>query len=141
MFFPLPGLNAEVTYSLAEPINGCFSIEEATGVLRLEKPLKESQASSMNLTVCAQDRGVPHSLSSLATITVSVVNLKEYLPVFRDTEYIVEVQEDVAVDTEVLNLALLTREGVQGTETKYEITNGNDQGKFRLHSNTGMWAI
>lgn len=141
MFPPNPGLNAEVVYSLAEPANGYFSVEEATGVIRLEKPLKESQASSMNLSVCAKDKGFPHSLSSLATVTVSVVDLKEYLPVFLDTEYVVVVQEDVAVGTEVLNLSLLTRDSVQGTEIKYEIMNGNDHGKFRLHSNTGMWTV
>ncbi|XP_042309716.1 protocadherin Fat 2 [Sceloporus undulatus] len=135
------GHNAEVVYSLAESANGHFSIEETTGVIRLEKPLIELQASALELTVCATDRGLPDSLSSLATVAVSVVDLKEYLPVFLDSEYVVVVQEDVAVGTEVLNLSSLTRESAQGTEIKYEITNGNDHGKFRLHSSTGILYV
>ncbi|KAH0629857.1 hypothetical protein JD844_012285 [Phrynosoma platyrhinos] len=135
------GHNAEVVYSLAESANGHFSIEDTTGVIRLEKPLRELQASALELTVCATDRGSPDSLSSLATVAISVVDLKEYLPVFLDSEYVVVVQEDVAVGTEVLNLSLLTRESAQDTEIKYEIMTGNDHGKFRLHSSTGILYV
>lgn len=123
-------------YHLAESANGHFSIDEVTGVIRLEKPLKESH-SVLELTVLAKDRGVPQSLSSFTTVSVSVVDLKEYLPVFLNTEYLVEVKENVAVGTEVLNLSTLTRATVANTEIRYEITNGNDLGKFRLHSTTG----
>ncbi|XP_061473408.1 protocadherin Fat 2 [Rhineura floridana] len=135
------GLNAEVVYSLAESANGHFSIEETTGVIRLEKPLKESQVTALELIVCATDKGFPRPLSSLATITVSIVDLKEYLPIFLDTEYVVVVQEDVALGTEILNISSLTRDSAQGTEIKYEIMNGNDHGKFRLHSNTGILYV
>lgn len=138
--FPL-GSNAEVVYSLAESADGYFSIEEATGIIRLEKPLKESQLSTLELTVCAMDRGFPHSLSSFATVTVSVVDLKEYLPVFLESEYVVVVQEDVAVDAEILNLSSLMREGGQDVEIKYEIVNGNEHGKFRLHPHTGKGTV
>ncbi|XP_077182634.1 protocadherin Fat 2 isoform X2 [Paroedura picta] len=135
------GSNAEIVYSLAESANGHFSIEEATGVIRLEKPLKESQVSTLELTVCATDKGFPHSLSSFATVSVSVVDLKEYLPVFQDSEYVVAVQEDMAVGTEVLNLSSLMRDGAQDAEIKYEIVNGNAHGKFRLNPHTGILFV
>ncbi|XP_054832337.1 protocadherin Fat 2 [Eublepharis macularius] len=138
---PDEGSNAEVIYSLAESVNGHFSIEETTGVIRLEKPLKESQVSTLELTVCAMDKGFPHSLSSFATVAVSVVDLKEYLPVFLDSEYVVVIQEDVAVGTKILNLSSLMRDGSQDTEIKYEIVNGNEHGKFRLHPNTGILYV
>lgn len=133
----LPGLNAEVVYSLSDSANGHFSIEETTGVIRLEKPLKDSQHSAFELTVCATDRGTPEPLSALGTVTVSVVDLNEYLPVFLAPEYVAMVKEDVAVGTEVLNLSALTRDNAENTEIKYEIVNGNDHGKFQLNSNTG----
>uniref|UniRef100_A0A8C8AII7 FAT atypical cadherin 2 n=1 Tax=Otus sunia TaxID=257818 RepID=A0A8C8AII7_9STRI len=131
------GLNAEVVYSLSDSANGHFSIEETTGVIRLEKPLKDSQHSAFELTVCATDRGTPEPLSALGTVTVSVVDLNEYLPVFLAPEYVAMVKEDVAVGTEVLNLSALTRDNAENTEIKYEIVNGNDHGKFQLNSNTG----
>ncbi|KFV61323.1 Protocadherin Fat 2, partial [Dryobates pubescens] len=135
------GLNAEVVYSLPDSANGHFSIEETTGVIRLEKPLKDSQHSAFELTVCATDRGTPQPLSALGTVTVSVVDLNEYLPVFLAPEYVAMVKEDVAVGTEVLNLSALTRDNAENTEIKYEIVNGNDHGKFQLNSNTGALYI
>uniref|UniRef100_U3ICD8 FAT atypical cadherin 2 n=1 Tax=Anas platyrhynchos platyrhynchos TaxID=8840 RepID=U3ICD8_ANAPP len=135
------GPNAEVIYSLSDSANGHFSIEETTGVIRLEKPLKDSQHSAFELTVCATDRGSPEPLSALGTVTVSVVDLNEYLPVFLAPEYVAMVQEDVAVGTEVLNLSALTRDNTENTEIKYEIVNGNDHGKFQLNSNTGALYI
>ncbi|OWK59504.1 Protocadherin Fat 2 [Lonchura striata] len=135
------GLNAEVVYSLSDSANGHFSIEETTGVIRLEKPLKDSQHSAFELTVCATDRGTPQPLSSLGTVTVSVVDLNEYLPVFLAPEYVAMVKEDVAVGTEVLNLSVLTRDNAENNEIKYEIVNGNDHGKFQLNSNTGALYI
>uniref|UniRef100_A0A8C2T5B4 FAT atypical cadherin 2 n=1 Tax=Coturnix japonica TaxID=93934 RepID=A0A8C2T5B4_COTJA len=135
------GLNAEVVYSLSDSANGHFSIEETTGVIRLEKPLKDSQHSAFELTVCATDQGTPQPLSALGTVTVSVVDLNEYLPVFLAPEYVAMVKEDVAVGTEVLNLSALTRDNTENTEIKYEIVNGNDHGKFQLNSNTGALYI
>uniref|UniRef100_A0A8C3S0B0 FAT atypical cadherin 2 n=1 Tax=Chelydra serpentina TaxID=8475 RepID=A0A8C3S0B0_CHESE len=135
------GCNAEVIYSLTDSADGHFSIEETTGVIRLEKPLKDTQISAFELTVCATDRGSPRPLSALTTVTVSVVDLTEYLPVFLSTEYVAVVTEDVAVGTEVLNLSTLTRDGVENTEIKYEIVNGNDHGKFQINSNTGILYV
>ncbi|CAM5159687.1 unnamed protein product [Natator depressus] len=135
------GCNAEVIYSLTDSADGHFSIEETTGVIRLEKPLKDTQISAFELTVCATDRGSPRPLSALTTVTVSVVDLTEYLPVFLSTEYVATVTEDVAVGTEVLNLSTLTRDGAENTEIKYEIVNGNDQGKFQINSNTGILYV
>ncbi|NWX47495.1 FAT2 protein, partial [Steatornis caripensis] len=135
------GLNAEVVYSLSDSANGHFSIEETTGVIRLEKPLKDSQHSAFELTVRATDRGTPEPLSALGTVTVSVVDLNEYLPVFLAPEYVAMVKEDVAVGTEVLNLSALTRDNAENTEIKYEIVNGNDHGKFQLNPNTGALYI
>ncbi|PKK21808.1 FAT atypical cadherin 2 [Columba livia] len=135
------GPNAEVVYSLSDSANGHFSIEETTGVIRLEKPLKDSQHSAFELTVRATDRGTPEPLSALGTVTVSVVDLNEYLPVFLAPEYMAMVKEDVAVGTEVLNLSALTRDNAENTEIKYEIVNGNDHGKFQLNSNTGALYI
>lgn len=130
-----------MVYSLFDSANGHFSIEETTGVIRLEKPLKDSQHSAFELTVCATDRGTPEPLSALGTVTVSVVDLNEYLPVFLAPEYVAMVKEDVAVGTEVLNLSALTRDNAENTEIKYEIVNGNDHGKFQLNSNTGKTIL
>lgn len=129
------GANARVVYSLTESADGQFSIDATSGVIRLEKPLQVRPSSAVELTVRASDLGTPIPLSALGTVTVSVVSLEDYLPIFLNTEHSTQVPEDAPIDMEVLHLATLTRPGSE--KTGYHIMGGNEQGKFRLDTHTG----
>ncbi|KAJ1128407.1 hypothetical protein NDU88_006786 [Pleurodeles waltl] len=135
---PDEGVNAEVRYTLTTSANGHFSIEESTGVVHLEKPLEDMQLSTVELTVCAMDQGVSNPLSSFATISISIVDLGTYRPVFSCAEYSVAVLENTPFGSEVLNLVNIMREGTESAEIKYEILSGNEQMKFRLDTKTGV---
>ena len=124
-----------MVYSLADSAEGHFSIEATTGVIRLEKPLRVRPQAALQLTVRASDLGTPIPLSTLGTVTVSVVGLEDYLPLFLNTEHSVQVPEDAALGTEVLQLATLTRPGSE--KTGYRMVSGNEQGRFRLDARTG----
>lgn len=117
---------------------GHFSIEPTTGVIRLEKPLRVRPQAALQLTVRASDLGTPIPRSTLGTVTVSVVGLEDYLPVFLNTEHSVRVPEDARLGTEVLQLATLTRPGSE--KTGYHLVSGNEQGRFRLDARTGESA-
>lgn len=117
---------------------GHFSIEATTGVIRLEKPLRVRPQAALQLTVRASDLGAPTPLSTLGTVTVSVVGLEDYLPVFLSTEHSVRVPEDAPPGAEVLQLATLTRPGSE--KTGYHLVSGNEQGRFRLDARTGESA-
>lgn len=132
------GSNAQVVYSLTDSAEGHFSIEATTGVIRLEKPLRVRPQAALLLTVRASDLGTPTPLSTLGTVTVSVVGLEDYLPVFLNTEHSVQVPEDTPLGTEVLQLATLTRPGAE--KTGYRMVSGNEQRRFRLDARTGERA-
>ncbi|KAM9693635.1 protocadherin Fat 2 [Trichechus inunguis] len=136
---PDQGTNAQVVYSLTGSAQGHFSIEATTGVIRLEKPLRDRPQAVLELTVRASDLGTPTPLSTLGTVTVSVVGLEDYLPVFLSTEHNVRVPENTHPGTEVLHLATLTRPGAD--KTNYHIVSGNEQGRFRLHAHTGILYV
>ena len=127
-----------MVYSLTDSAEGHFSIEATTGVIRLEKPLRVRPQAALELTVRASDLGTPIPLSTLGTVTVSVVGLEDYLPVFLNTEHSVQVPEDAHRGTEVLRLATLTRPGAE--KTGYRVVSGNEQGRFRLDARTGETA-
>lgn len=133
------GANAQVVYSLPDSAEGHFSIEATTGVIRLEKPLRVGPQAALQLTVRASDLGTPIPLSTLGTVTVSVVGLEDYLPVFLNTEHSVQVPEDALLGMEVLQLATLTRPGSE--KTGYRMVSGNEQGRFRLDARTGERAV
>lgn len=124
-----------MVYSLTDSAEGHFSIEATTGVIRLEKPLRVRPQEALELTVRASDLGTPIPLSTLGTVTVSVVGLDDYLPVFLNTEHSVQVPEDAQLGTEVLRLATLTRPSAE--KTSYRVVSGNEQGRFRLDALTG----
>ncbi|KAM7141484.1 protocadherin Fat 2 [Molossus nigricans] len=136
---PDQGANAQVVYSLMDSAEGHFSIEATTGVIRLEKPLRLRPQAALQLTVRASDLGTPIPLSTLGTVTVSVVGLEDYLPVFLNTEHSVRVPEDAPLGTEVLRLATLTRPGSE--KTGYLLVSGNEQGRFRLDARTGILYV
>ncbi|XP_022445886.1 protocadherin Fat 2 [Delphinapterus leucas] len=136
---PDQGTNAQVVYSLTDSAEGRFSIEATTGVIRLEKPLRVRPQAALELTVRASDLGTPIPLSTLGTVTISVVGLDDYLPVFLNTEHSVQVPEDAQRGTEVLRLATLTRPGAE--KTSYRVVSGNEQGRFRLDAHTGILYV
>nr|XP_035144785.1 protocadherin Fat 2 isoform X2 [Callithrix jacchus] len=136
---PDQGPNAQVVYSLPDSAEGHFSIDATTGVIRLEKPLQVRPQAPLELTVRASDLGTPIPLSTLSTVTVSVVGLEDYLPVFLNTEHSVQVPEDTPPGTEVLQLAPLTRPGAE--KTGYRVVSGNEQGRFRLDARTGILYV
>ncbi|XP_068134493.1 protocadherin Fat 2 [Hyperolius riggenbachi] len=128
---PDEGINSEVLYSFSNSANGLFSVEEATGVARLEKPLEEVEDEVIELVVCATDRGI-RPLSTCTPITVSVVSLSYYRSVFGNPENIIMVPEDQPAGSELLNLAELTEDIEGSLKIQYEILNGNENGIFHL---------
>lgn len=132
------GINSEVKYSLLAGDSGYFSLDEFSGILRLERPLTPDTPPTFELKVKATDRGLPRHLYSVATVTVDVVSLDDYQPVFLSSEYTAQLPESLAVGSEVLSVSALTRDGGGPDPISYRIVSGNDDGQFLLDSGTGQ---
>ncbi|XP_039976098.1 protocadherin Fat 2 [Xiphias gladius] len=138
---PDTGINSEVKYSLLAGEGGYFSLEEFSGILRLERPLTPDTPPTFELKVKATDRGLPRHLYSVATVTVDVVSLDDYQPVFLSAEYTALLPESLAVGSEVLSVSALTRDGGGPDPLVYRIVSGNDDGRFLLDSRTGLLTL
>ncbi|CDQ83298.1 unnamed protein product [Oncorhynchus mykiss] len=134
---PDTGINSEVKYSLLEDNSGHFSLEEFSGILRLERSLAENTRSTFELKVKATDRGLPRQLYSIATVTVHVVDLSNYKPVFLSQEYSAQIPESTLVGSEVISVSALTRDDTETESIVYSIVSGNEGGRFYLHPATG----
>lgn len=133
----LPGINSEVRYSLQGADSGFFSLDEISGILRLEHSLADEAQSTFHLRVKATDRGLPNHLFSLANIIVHVVDLNDYQPVFQSPEYMAEIPESLPVGTEVISVSAQTRDGTGTEPVRYSIISGNEDGRFQMNSETG----
>uniref|UniRef100_A0A7N6ALE1 FAT atypical cadherin 2 n=1 Tax=Anabas testudineus TaxID=64144 RepID=A0A7N6ALE1_ANATE len=138
---PDTGINAEVKYSLLGGDSGYFSLDEFSGILRLERPLTSETPPNFELKVKATDRGLPRHLYSVATVTVDVVSLDDYQPVFLKSEYTAQLPESFAVGSEVLSVSALTRDGAGPDTVVYRIVSGNEDERFLLESNTGLLTL
>lgn len=137
LFFTSSGINAEVKYSLLSGDSGYFSLDEFSGLLRLERPLTPDTPPTFELKVKATDRGLPRHLYSIATVTVDVLSLDDYQPVFLSSEYTAQLPESFAVGSQVLSVSGLTRDGGGPDPVAYRIVSGNEDGRFLLDSRTG----
>uniref|UniRef100_A0A673FNF8 FAT atypical cadherin 1a n=1 Tax=Sinocyclocheilus rhinocerous TaxID=307959 RepID=A0A673FNF8_9TELE len=131
------GSNAEVLYSLLDSAGGVFSIDEETGVVRLDRPLDRELQSLYILRGSVTDRGSPRRLSSLTTVSVSILDINDNPPVFERREYTATIAEDILVGTQVLRVHAASRDTEAGAELTYSIINGNERGAFRVDPHTG----
>ncbi|XP_070818647.1 protocadherin Fat 2 [Chaetodon trifascialis] len=138
---PDTGINSEVKYSLLAGDSGYFSLDEFSGILRLERPLTSDTPPTFELKVKATDRGLPRHLYSVATMTVDVVSLDDYQPVFLSSEYTAQLPESLAVGSEVVSVSALTRDGGGPDPVSYRIVSGNEDGRFLLDSQTGLLTL
>ncbi|KAK0142930.1 Protocadherin Fat 2 [Merluccius polli] len=135
------GINSEVRYSLVSGDGGYFSLDEFSGILRLERPLTPETPPAFQLQVKASDRGLPRHLHSVATVTVDVVSLDDYQPVFLSSEYTAQLPESLAVGSEVLSVSALGGDDGGGDQILYSIVAGNDDGRFLLDRHTGLLTL
>lgn len=135
---PDTGINSEVRYSLQGADSGFFSLDEISGILRLERSLADETKAIYEMTVKATDRGLPRHLFSFAKITVHVVILSDYQPLFLSSEYSVQIPESFQIGSEVTTLSALTKDGTENEPVRYTIISGNEDGRFKINPVTGM---
>ncbi|KAL0973727.1 hypothetical protein UPYG_G00210150 [Umbra pygmaea] len=138
---PDTGINSEVKYSLLDDNSEHFSLDEFSGILRLDQSLADNTRSTFKLNVKATDRGLPRQLYSIATVTVHVVDLSNYQPVFLSQDYSAQIPESTMVGSEVISVSALIRDGTDSENIIYSIISGNEDGRFYLHPTTGVLAV
>ena len=131
------GVNRKVVYSLADSANGFFSVDSLSGIVVLERPLDREQQSSYTLRVQATDQSPGRALSSLATISITVLDVNDNPPVFERRDYLVSVPEDTSPGTQVLAVFATSKDIGTNAEITYLIRSGNEQRKFRINPKTG----
>uniref|UniRef100_A0A803V7Q4 Protocadherin Fat 3 n=1 Tax=Ficedula albicollis TaxID=59894 RepID=A0A803V7Q4_FICAL len=138
---PDVGVNRKVTYSLSDSADGFFSVDRSSGIIILEHPLDRELQSSYNITVKASDQSIVLTLSSFATVTITVLDINDNPPVFERRDYLVTVPEDTSPGTEVLSVFATSQDIGTNAEIAYLIRSGNEKGKFRINSKTGVISI
>uniref|UniRef100_A0A8C9K3T4 Cadherin EGF LAG seven-pass G-type receptor 1 n=1 Tax=Panthera tigris altaica TaxID=74533 RepID=A0A8C9K3T4_PANTA len=129
--------NANMRYCLLEGAGGVFEIDSRSGVVRTR-----AAAAAYQLLVEANDQGRnPGPLSATATVHIVVEDENDNYPQFSEKRYVVQVPEDVAVNTPVLRVQASDRDQGQNAAIHYSIVSGNLKGQFYLHSLSGSLDV
>ncbi|XP_016955474.1 fat-like cadherin-related tumor suppressor homolog isoform X1 [Drosophila biarmipes] len=130
------GVNRQIKYSLMGENHDYFKISKSTGIIRLDKNLDRETISLFNLTVKAEDCGVP-KLHSIATVAVNILDINDNPPEFSMRQYSCKVLENATHGTEVCRVFAASIDIGVNADIHYYIMSGNEQGKFKMDSMTG----
>uniref|UniRef100_A0A8D0AXG8 Cadherin EGF LAG seven-pass G-type receptor 1 n=1 Tax=Sander lucioperca TaxID=283035 RepID=A0A8D0AXG8_SANLU len=133
--------NANMIYKIvnAEGVNSVFEIDPRNGLVRIrERPDRETRA-QYQLIVEANDQGKdPGPRSATATVNISVEDENDNYPQFSEKRYVVQIPENVAVNTKVIQVEATDKDEGNNAKVHYSIISGNVKGQFYIHSPTGV---
>uniref|UniRef100_A0A669E8W2 Cadherin EGF LAG seven-pass G-type receptor 1a n=1 Tax=Oreochromis niloticus TaxID=8128 RepID=A0A669E8W2_ORENI len=133
--------NADMIYKIvnADEVNSVFEIDPRSGLVRIrERPDRETRA-QYQLIVEANDQGKePSPRSATATVYISVEDENDNYPQFTEKRYVVQVPENVPVNTKVIQVEATDRDEGNNAKVHYSIISGNVKGQFYIHSPTGV---
>lgn len=99
------------------------------------RPLDRERREGYTLTVTAQDRGQP-SLSTTATVEVSVLDINDHSPQFQSSSYTADISEDVPIGSLVLEVKAVDLDEGVNSQVLYFLSRGS-QSKFIIDQKTG----
>lgn len=136
------GLNSEVRLSCLpdhdSDICETFNVEtdrisdgNFTAIITLLKPLDYETRSSYVLTLLAEDGSITNPLTSMASISMNIVDVQDQAPVFINAPYSATIQENVPEDSSVLVMSAV--DGDTGNPRTISLSlEGETKGYFKL---------
>ncbi|XP_030835681.1 cadherin-23 isoform X4 [Strongylocentrotus purpuratus] len=122
--------------------NNYFSIGETDGIIQLATSLNYEEIQQYFVTVVARDYGTGDtSLSSTATLTVSVLNIQDTNPVFLNIPYDVTIPETLPVGSTVQTITATDPDSNDGNIITYNLVVSDSQGYFVIDQTTGIITV
>ncbi|KAL9851678.1 LOW QUALITY PROTEIN: protocadherin-23 [Geothlypis trichas] len=134
--YSIIGGNAENLFSVETSVMGSETSYKLVGSLVLSSALDRETAASHQLVLLASDHGTP-SLSSTATVLITVLDVNDNPPVFSSPEYHVHVKESIPIGSHITDVSAKDCDAGTNAEITYAIISGNDRGHFCLDGRTG----
>uniref|UniRef100_A0A8C2CUR5 Protocadherin-16 n=1 Tax=Cyprinus carpio TaxID=7962 RepID=A0A8C2CUR5_CYPCA len=133
-FVHIAGLFLIKRRSTGDP-DGDFRLDGFSGALSTSRPLDRERKNSYSLKVVVEDHGSP-SLSSTATLDISVLDVNDNSPKFGSSSYTVDVSEDAAVGSLVLDATATDMDEGENGKILYFLSQ-EAKGSFTVHPDTG----
>nr|XP_051675918.1 protocadherin-23 isoform X1 [Oryctolagus cuniculus] len=134
---PDAGRNGKVTYSiLSGNENKAFALDKSSGLLTTACPLDYETTSQHTLTLLALDNGIP-ALSSSQTLTITVLDVNDEAPVFKQRVYEASVKENQSPGEFVTRVEAVDGDSGISSKLRFEIMPGTSFDSFEINPDTG----
>ncbi|XP_048865233.1 cadherin EGF LAG seven-pass G-type receptor 1-like isoform X2 [Brienomyrus brachyistius] len=133
--------NANMIYKIlnGDGVNSDFEIDSWKGLVKIKVRPDRETISQYQLMVEANDQGKdPGPHSATATVYITVEDENDNYPQFSKKRYVVQVPENIAVNTEVVRVEATDKDEGNNAKVTYSIISGNVRGQFYIHSPTGI---
>ncbi|KAK3610123.1 hypothetical protein CHS0354_039903 [Potamilus streckersoni] len=131
------GLNGTVLYFIiGGDDNSEFSIDQSSGLLRVQKQIDFERVQQYNLTIQAEDSG-PETKYATATVSITVQDVNDNAPRFINSPFIGYVRENMDnVPVQVIQVSASDDDSYPYNQVNYAIRDG-DRTIFNLSSSSG----
>ncbi|KAK1790015.1 hypothetical protein P4O66_002330 [Electrophorus voltai] len=118
--------------------NSVFEIDSRHGLVKVKVRPDREVTAKYELIVEANDQGKdPGPRSATATVHITVEDENDNYPQFSERRYVVQVPENVPVNTRVAQVEATDKDEGNNAKVHYSIINGNVRGQFYIHTPTG----
>ncbi|KAK2891240.1 hypothetical protein Q8A67_013883 [Cirrhinus molitorella] len=133
------GFNGKLLFVISGgDFDSCFTIESDTGWLKVFEPLDRETTDHYTLNITVYDLGLPQKSSS-HMLNVNILDVNDNSPEFLQSEYAVDISEDTAMATDIIQLEAKDKDlGVNGV-VRYSFLTKTD--KFVIHEETGIVSV
>lgn len=107
-------------------------------LIKVASVLDRERISSYNLTVSVSDNGKPLARSSFASLVIFVNDINDHPPIFQETEYRVDISEDVPKGSYIKGVSATDGDSGQNANLRYSLVSGNALGWFSISENSGL---
>ncbi|XP_077066941.1 cadherin EGF LAG seven-pass G-type receptor 1 [Siphateles boraxobius] len=132
--------NANMIYKIVnnDEVNTCFEIDSRNGLVKTRVRPDREVKSHYRIIVEANDQGrEPGPRTATATVHIFVEDENDNYPQFSEKRYVVQVPENIAVNSQVAVVKATDKDAGNNAKVHYSIINGNIKGQFYIHSPTG----
>eukprot|EP00066_Takifugu_rubripes_P022942 XP_011612208.1 PREDICTED: cadherin EGF LAG seven-pass G-type receptor 2 [Takifugu rubripes] len=137
-------VNGNILYRIinSNGSNDVFEIDSRSGVIRTKGLVDREQVEAYMLLVEANDQGRdPGPRSATATVHIVVEDDNDNAPQFSEKRYVVQVPEDMAPNTEILQVTATDQDRGSNAVVHFSIMSGNTRGQFYIDAQTGKMDL
>lgn len=114
-----------------------FAVDELSGTVTILKPLDYDLVQEYHINITARDRGFTPK-KTVAMLTVTLTDINDNAPVFNQSEYHVNLSENLPLQTQVLTVQAVDRDSPKNAIIEYSIADGSGKNYFAIHKMTGV---